>query len=93
MIILPFVGHLSRDMDFDSITCLPLLLVSLFPSLYILLWKIFPASLQVIILDSCSVNSCNFGVLVGDEELRVFLLCHLGHFASLFLLFVDKSIS
>ena len=40
---------------------------------------IFPGTLQVILTDSYSVNSCNFGVLVGGYELRVFLLYHLGH--------------
>ena len=32
---------------------------------------------MVFLIDSCSVNSCIFGVPVGGGELRVFLLCHL----------------
>ena len=40
------------------------------PSLYLKLWKIASASLQVIIINSCSVNSCNFGVPVGGGEVK-----------------------
>ena len=40
--------------------------------------KIFSSCLQVIHMDSCSVNSYNFGVSIGEGELRVFLLCHVG---------------
>ena len=36
------------------------------PSLYVYLWRIFSASLQVILIDSCFVNGCNFGVLWKD---------------------------
>ena len=32
-------------------------------------------------MDSCSVNSCNFGVFVGGGEFRVFPLYHFCHFA------------
>ena len=38
----------------------------------------FSASLQVTLIDSFSVSSCDFGVPMGGGELRVFLLCHLG---------------
>ena len=44
--------------------------------------EIFSARLRVVLMDSCSVNSCKFGVSAGGGELRVFLLCHLGHFPS-----------
>ena len=32
----------------------------------------FFARFLVFLIDSCSVNSCNFGVLIGGGELRVF---------------------
>ena len=32
---------------------------------------------QVVVIDSCSVNSCNLGVSVGGGELGVFLLYYL----------------
>ena len=48
------------------------------PSLYLELWKVFSASLQIIV-GSCSISGCNFGVPIGGGELRVFLLCHLGY--------------
>lgn len=44
--------------------------------------KIFSASLQIILINSYSVNSCTFGVLLGRGKLRVFLFCHLGHLPS-----------
>lgn len=40
--------------------------------------KIFSAS-QVILIDSCPVNSCNFDVVMWVGELRNIILCHLGH--------------
>ena len=57
----------------------PLTYLIVILSLYLELWKVFSVSLQVILIDSFSVNSCNFGVLVGGSELRVFLLFHLDH--------------
>ena len=39
--------------------------------------KIFSASLQVILIDGCSVSSCNFGVPMGGDEFRVSLFHHL----------------
>ena len=36
-------------------------------------------SLQIMLINSCSVNSYILGVLKGGGELSV-LLCHLGHF-------------
>lgn len=37
--------------------------------------------LQVVLIDSCSVNHCinRFVMLVGGGDLRVFLLCHHGY--------------
>ena len=75
VIILPFVGHLPRGMNLDYIVSLLLLRVSFFISL--VLENL--SSLQVICINSCSVNSCNFGVPMGGGELRVFLCYHLGH--------------
>ena len=49
------------------------------PYLSLLLWKIFSDSLQVVLIDSCSENRCNFGVSVGGGEFTVFLLHYLGH--------------
>ena len=34
--------------------------------------------LQSILIDSCFVHSCNFGVPVGGDKFQVFLLHHLG---------------
>ena len=48
------------------------------PFLYLQQWKIFSASLQVILIDSCSKNSHNLGVPVGGGEFRVFPLCYIG---------------
>lgn len=48
------------------------------PYFYLQLQMIFSDSLQVIIINSCSVNSWKFGVPVRGGELRVFLLYHLG---------------
>ena len=74
-------GHLSsqrRTPNLGSSTC-PWFLhpsrccMCLF--LYIVSYeKIFSAHLQVIFRDSCAVNICNFVVLMGGSELRVFLL-------------------
>ena len=44
--------------------------------------KVFSAGLQVVLIDSCSVSSCKFCVLVTGSELRVFLLHHCGHISS-----------
>lgn len=37
------------------------------------------SSLQVVLINNCFVNNCNFGLPMGGGELRVFPLCHLGH--------------
>ena len=39
----------------------------------------FSACFQIFLINSCSENSCSFGVPAGVCELMVFLLCHLGH--------------
>lgn len=41
------------------------------------LWKIFSASLQAVLSDSFSANIFSLGVLMGEGELRIFLLFHL----------------
>lgn len=41
--------------------------------------KIFSVSLQVVLIDTCSFSGYNFGMLLGEGELRVFLPCHFGH--------------
>ena len=41
-------------------------------SLYLCLWRIFSASVQVILRDSCSVSHGNFSMPMGGGELRVF---------------------
>ena len=41
--------------------------------------KIFSANLLVFLINSCSTNSCNFGVSVRGGKVRVFLFCLLGH--------------
>ena len=42
-------------------------------SLYLQLQMIFSAGIQVVLIDSCSVNSYNLGLPVGEAELSVFL--------------------
>lgn len=39
------------------------------------------ASVQIFLINSCLANSCNFGIPMGEGELRVFLLYHLGLFS------------
>ena len=65
-------------MDLDYTVSLPLCL-TVVPSLYLQLYKIFSTSLLISLINSCSVNSCNFGVPMEGGELRVFLFHHLGH--------------
>lgn len=54
------------------------------PSLYIWLWRIVCASLQVVLMDRFFVNTCNSDVLIRGE-LWVFQFCHLGHYLMEFL--------
>ena len=56
----------------------PPTLLIMVPSSYLEL-QIFSASLQVILTNRYSINSCNIGMPMGAGELRVFLLYHLGH--------------
>jgi len=51
-------------------------------SLCIYLQNIVSASIQVVLIDSCSVITCSFVVAVGGSEFRVFLLHHLGHLSN-----------
>ena len=65
VIILSVLGLLLRGIDPDllclCLTCLPYC----GPSFCLWWWKIFYASLQIILIESGSVNSCNFAVPVG----------------------------
>ena len=72
VIILPFMSHLPNYVGFDYTISLPLLPIPL-------IWKIFSASLQIVPIDGCSVNSYNCDMSVGEAKLRVSLLCYLGH--------------
>ena len=75
----PICGSPSQGVGLDYITsfsshpshytlfCVSLVVVNLF------------SSLQVTLIDSCSVNSCNFDMPFKGGEPGVFLLCHLGH--------------
>ena len=86
VIIFPFVGFLHRGLGLHHTTSLPAPHLSyLIVALYIFsCGKMFSASLQVVFVDRCSVNCCDFGVPVRVEEFRVFLLCCLGHLSNLF---------
>lgn len=79
VIILPFVGCLPRDVDLACTVSHPSVHLTVIPSLYLELWKIFSANLQVILINSCSVNTCHFGVPTWEDKLRVFLLSHFGY--------------
>lgn len=41
----------------------------------------FFASL-VFLINSSFVNGCNFGVTMGEGKLKIFFLCHFGHFSN-----------
>ena len=75
----------SRSVSLDYSPSPPLLPIFLCFFLFSFSFIIY-ASLQVILINSCSVNSCNFGVPLGGVVLKVFLLHHLGH-AFLFFFF------
>ena len=62
-------------------------------SLYLSLWKISFACLQAVLIDSCCANSCNFGVFVGEGEVRVLLLHHFGHNPYLLFVYLEDSVS
>ena len=79
----PVCGSLTLNMGFGFIVSTPpthlWFLLSIFSC-----GKSFSASLQVILVDSFSVRSCNACVSI-DHELRIFLLCHLGQNSRVFL--------
>ena len=68
VIILLLVGCPPRGGGLDSTVFLLSYSSSVVPSLYLWLWEIFFARLQVILIGSCSVNSCNFAVIIGGGE-------------------------
>ena len=76
VIILPFVVHPPRGMGPDYTTSPSLLPVSLWFLLYIFSRRrpFLPVFQSFFCVNSCSVNSCSFGVPVGRGELSVFLL-------------------
>ena len=47
--------------------------LSLCGSFFLYLQKIFSASIHFVLINSCSVNSSNFGVPLGGDKFRVFL--------------------
>ena len=73
-VIILFVGPLPGGLCLDYGASLFLLPVSHF-LLHIFSLEIFSSSLQVVLIEEVSINSCNFGVPVRGCELRV---CHLG---------------
>ena len=75
-VIILFVGPLPGGLCLDYGASLFLLPVSHF-LLHIFSLEIFSSSLQVVLIEEVSINSCNFGVPVGGGEYRPFLLCHL----------------
>ena len=91
VIILLFVGCLSREVGLDYIMSLPLLPISLrlWP-FYPLCGRRFSATFQVFFRGNCFIYSCIFGVSMGEGELRNSLHCRL----ELFLLnFLSESVS
>ena len=78
VIILPL--SFSGGVGLDYIASPPLLLILLWFLLCVFsCGKSFLLVSRVILIDSCSVNSCNFGVPTGGGKVRDPLLCHLGH--------------
>ena len=77
LLILPFLDNLLKDVGLTSTTSLLLLRVLLQSFLYFFSWG-KSVRLQIVFIDSCSVNSCN-SVPLGAGALRVFLPHHLGH--------------
>lgn len=74
----PLWEFLTWGVGFDQDSAPPTQLTVVI-SLYFHLWRIFPASLQVILINSYSLNSYNSGGHVGGSQLRFFLLHHAGH--------------
>ena len=75
---LPLVDHLPRAVGLECTVHTPFL-PSYCGSFLELLWKLFSATLQFVLIESCSVNGCNFRVPMGGGELKVFLFPLLGH--------------
>ena len=71
MRFLLLVSHGAGGVGRDSTAFSPLLPSSLW-LLLVSLWRIFSASVQVILRDSCSVSHGNFSMPMGGGELRVF---------------------
>ena len=79
IIILQFVGCLSRDMGFDYISSPPLLPVSLWFLPYVFSCRrSFPVG-SSLFQRQLAADSSDFGVLTKGSKLRLFLLCHLTH--------------
>ena len=77
LVALPHVGS-SRTRDRTRVPCIGRWILNhcttrevLIVILYIFSWEIFSASLQVILINSVSVNSRSIGVPMGGSELRV----------------------
>ena len=67
VIIFPFVGCPPRDMVFTILCLCPFYLYhSLSFHLYFFSLKISSVSPEVLLICSCSVNSCNFGMPKGE---------------------------
>ena len=75
-LMLPFMCCLPEDL----VATIPRLLPSSVGSLHLYLWKTSPASLQVVLVDSWPIDSCNFDVPTGGgSSVKFFLLQNLGH--------------
>ena len=75
---LPLVDHLPRAVGLEC-TVHTAFLPSHCGSFLGLLWKLFSTTLQFVLIQSCSVNGCNFCVPMGGSELKVFLFPLPGH--------------
>ena len=71
--IFPLVGCLPRAMGLDHMFLCPPTYFIMASSLSLQLQIIFYAGVQVVLMDSCSVNSYDLGLPVGEGELSVFL--------------------
>ena len=78
VIILHFLGHPHGGMELDYSVSPPLLPVSFWFLLYAFTCRSFLVS-SGLFTDGCSADSCDFGVLISEDKLRVFLLHHQGH--------------
>ena len=72
---------LPMGIGLDYTAILPLLPISLWFLLYIFCCRtFFSGRFCFFLIYRCSRNSCNFGVPMRGDELRMFLLCHLAQF-------------